>query len=188
MSGRMKRRPGVTVDKTLTVCYGNGHVDQNTESGSAARLRPDRVSGLRRHRRRRDPDHVRRAPLRPARASRDRAVRGNVGDPGRLQAADRDARRGGKERARRGDGRRCRELAHAVRRLRRSRARPADERRDDRVPRSASRRRFDRGRHRRSRCSARSGHGRRWTARSSWLSITRGSSATRPTASASTSS
>ena len=115
------------------------------------------------------------------------AVRGDVGDPGRLQASHRDAGRGGEAGAARGDRRRCREPADPVRRLRRSRARPAHERRDGRAT---------------SRCFAT--WGRSWrarmprrppcpgrptcsTGRSTWRSTICGSCATRSSVSASSS-
>ena len=58
-----------------------------------------------------------------------------MGDPGRLQATARDARRGSEAGARRRDRASRAEPADTVRRLRRSRARPSHERRDGRVPR-----------------------------------------------------
>ena len=59
---------------------------KTSDARAPAGLRPVAVPGLRRHGGRRHPDHVRGHAARAARAPRRGAVRGHVGDPGRLQA------------------------------------------------------------------------------------------------------
>ncbi len=84
---------------------GNGRVvATEPDRGSAGRLRPVAVPGVRGHGRRGDPDHVRRHAAHAARAARRGAVRGNVGDPRWLQAPHRDVGRGCEAGAGRGDG------------------------------------------------------------------------------------
>ena len=110
------------------------------DAGVPPGLRPGAVPGVRGDGGRGDPDHVRGHASRAARLPWRGAVRGDVGDPGWLQAPGRDVGRGGEAGAGRGDRCRRREPADPVRRLRRSRARPSNERRDGRVSRRAARR------------------------------------------------
>ena len=105
---------------------------RTAKASRSAGLRPAPVPGLRGDRGRRHPDHARGQAPGAARPPWRRPVRGHVGDPRRLQAARRDARRGRPARARGGDRRRRRQPPRPVRGVRRPGPGPAHERRDGR--------------------------------------------------------